>query len=51
MTTATSLFAPVENDLSLLINNLTSLVEAQHPILGAAAEHLFSAGGKEFALL
>ena len=46
MTTATSLFAPVENDLSLLINNLTSLVEAQHPILGAAAEHLFSAGGK-----
>jgi len=46
MTTATSLFDPVENDLSLLINNLTSLVQAQHPILGAAAEHLFSAGGK-----
>lgn len=46
MTTATSLFAPVENDLLLLIDNLTTLVEAQHPILGAAAEHLFSAGGK-----
>ncbi len=46
MTTATSIFAPVEKDLSVLIDNLTSLVEAQHPILGAAAEHLFSAGGK-----
>lgn len=46
MTTATSIFAPVEKDLSILIENLTSLVEAQHPILGAAAEHLFSAGGK-----
>ena len=46
MTTATSIFAPVEKDLSILIDNLTSLVEAQHPILGAAAEHLFSAGGK-----
>ncbi len=46
MTTATSIFAPVERDLSTLIDNLTSLVEAQHPILGAAAEHLFSAGGK-----
>lgn len=46
MTTATSLFDPVENDLSILIDNLTSLVQAQHPILGAAAEHLFSAGGK-----
>jgi len=46
MTTVTSLFHPVENDLRLLIDNLTKLVEAQHPILGAAAEHLFSAGGK-----
>ena len=46
MTTATSIFAPVEKDLSILIDNLTSLVEAQHPILGAAAEHLFTAGGK-----
>lgn len=46
MTTATAIFAPVEKDLSILIDNLTSLVQAQHPILGAAAEHLFSAGGK-----
>jgi all-trans-nonaprenyl-diphosphate synthase len=46
MTSVTSLFAPVERDLELLIKNLTGLVGAQHPILGAAAEHLFSAGGK-----
>ncbi len=46
MISVTSLFAPVERDLQLLIENLTSLVGAQHPILGAAAEHLFSAGGK-----
>jgi all-trans-nonaprenyl-diphosphate synthase len=46
MISVTSLFAPVENDLRLLIDNLTKLVGAQHPILGAAAEHLFSAGGK-----
>lgn len=46
MTTTTSIFAPVEEDLSILVANLTSLIQAQHPILGAAAEHLFSAGGK-----
>lgn len=46
MISVTSLFAPVENDLNVLIDNLTQLVGAQHPILGAAAEHLFSAGGK-----
>jgi all-trans-nonaprenyl-diphosphate synthase len=46
MTSATSLFAPVENDLSLLTKNLKSLVGARHPILSAAAEHLFGAQGK-----
>jgi all-trans-nonaprenyl-diphosphate synthase len=46
MISVSSFFAPVEDDLSLLIKNLTNLVGAQHPILGAAAEHLFSAGGK-----
>ncbi len=46
MISVTSLFAPVENDLRLLIENLTRLIGAQHPILGAAAEHLFGAGGK-----
>ena len=44
--TSTSIFAPVEHDLQVLIKNLTNLIGAQHPILGAAAEHLFSAGGK-----
>lgn len=46
MISVTSFFAPVEKDLNILIKNLTELVGAQHPILGAAAEHLFSAGGK-----
>jgi all-trans-nonaprenyl-diphosphate synthase len=46
MISVSSLFSPVEDDLSLLITNLTALVGAQHPILGAAAEHLFCAGGK-----
>lgn len=46
MTSATSLFAPVEADLSLLAKNLKGLVGARHPILSAAAEHLFGAGGK-----
>ncbi len=42
----TSLFAPVETDLKILTENLKKLVGARHPILGAAAEHLFDAGGK-----
>lgn len=42
----TSLLAPVENDLSLMTANLKQLIGARHPILGAAAEHLFDAGGK-----
>lgn len=46
MTSATSLFAPVETDLSILADNLKQLVGAGHPILSAAAEHLFGAGGK-----
>ncbi len=46
MTSATSLFAPVDADLSLLTDNLKQLVGARHPILYAAAEHLFGAGGK-----
>ncbi len=46
MTSVTSLFAPVDKDLSLLVENLKRLVSARHPILGAAAEHLFGAGGK-----
>ncbi|EKQ68202.1 solanesyl diphosphate synthase [Leptolyngbyaceae cyanobacterium JSC-12] len=46
MASATSLFAPVEDDLSLLAENLKSLIGARHPILYAAAEHLFGAKGK-----
>jgi all-trans-nonaprenyl-diphosphate synthase len=46
MASVTSLFAPVESDLDLLAQNLKGLVGARHPILFAAAEHLFGAGGK-----
>jgi len=42
----TSLLTPVENDLNILTENLKQLIGARHPILGAAAEHLFDAGGK-----
>ena len=46
MTSVTSLFAPVESDLDLMTQNLKGLVGSRHPILSAAAEHLFGAGGK-----
>lgn len=47
MTSSTiSLLTPVENDLHILTDNLKQLIGARHPILGAAAEHLFQAGGK-----
>jgi all-trans-nonaprenyl-diphosphate synthase len=46
MTSATSLFSPIEADLRLLTENLKQLVGVRHPILYAAAEHLFGAGGK-----
>jgi all-trans-nonaprenyl-diphosphate synthase len=46
MTSATSLFTPVEADLRLLADNLKQLVGNRHPILFMAAEHLFGAGGK-----
>lgn len=46
MASVTTLLAPVESDLSLLVENLKQLVGAKHPILYAAAEHLFGAGGK-----
>ncbi|WP_338429258.1 solanesyl diphosphate synthase [Synechococcus elongatus] len=46
MTSVTSLFAPVEADLQLLTDTLKQLIGARHPILYAAADHLFGAGGK-----
>ncbi|ELR97522.1 solanesyl diphosphate synthase [Gloeocapsa sp. PCC 73106] len=47
MISVTSLFMPVDNDLRLLTANLKKLIGTRHPILEAAAEHLFSAGGKK----
>ena len=47
MTTVTELLQPVELDLETLLSDLRSLIGAGHPILQAAAEHLFSAGGKK----
>ena len=46
MTTVTKLLQPVEIDLEHLLKDLRGLIGAGHPILQAAAEHLFSAGGK-----
>ena len=42
----TSLLAPVEQDLKKMTDRLKQLIGARHPLLGAAAEHLFDAGGK-----
>lgn len=46
MITTSSFLAPVDDDLNILTENLKQLVGARHPILRAAAEHLFDAGGK-----
>ena len=46
MRTVTQILEPVEQDIEILLNDLRSLIGAGHPILQAAAEHLFSAGGK-----
>nr|YP_009295768.1 prenyl transferase [Schimmelmannia schousboei]AOM64703.1 prenyl transferase [Schimmelmannia schousboei] len=41
-----NIFLPINNDLLTLDTNLKKMVGAKHPILYAAAEHLFTAGGK-----
>jgi len=41
------IFKPVETELEQLNKNLKKMVIAEHPILYAAAEKLFSAGGKK----
>jgi len=46
MTTVAKLLQPVESDLENLLSDLRNLIGAGHPLLPAAAEHLFSAGGK-----
>ncbi|MFN5855663.1 MAG: solanesyl diphosphate synthase [Pseudanabaenaceae cyanobacterium] len=45
-TSVIDIFAPVKDDLKILTANLKELVGAKHPILYAAAEHLFEAKGK-----
>jgi all-trans-nonaprenyl-diphosphate synthase len=47
MTSVLALFSPVEADLDQLSQNLQNLIGARHPILYAAAEHLFGAKGKQ----
>ena len=46
MATVAELLQPVEADLDTMLADLRSLIGAGHPILQAAAEHLFAAGGK-----
>nr|QUE28765.1 preA [Porphyropsis coccinea] len=41
-----SFFSLIEKDVEILNKNLQNMVGAKHPILYAAAEHLFRAGGK-----
>lgn len=44
--TSNYLFSTIDVELNSLNHNLRQLVGARHPVLGAASEHLFSAGGK-----
>jgi len=44
--TSKYIFSVIEDDLNNLNKNLKSMVGARHPVLNAASEHLFSAGGK-----
>ncbi|MBM5817292.1 MAG: solanesyl diphosphate synthase [Cyanobacteria bacterium K_Offshore_surface_m2_239] len=46
MSTVAELLMPVAADLDILVADLRQLIGARHPILQAAAEHLFAAGGK-----
>lgn len=46
MSISKNIFKPISNDLIILDNNLKKMVGAKHPVLYAAAEHLFNAGGK-----
>nr|YP_010335802.1 prenyl transferase [Chroothece richteriana]UNJ14208.1 prenyl transferase [Chroothece richteriana] len=46
MVASNLIFAPIEKDLSALNQNLQNMIGARHPVLYAAAEHLFAAGGK-----
>jgi all-trans-nonaprenyl-diphosphate synthase len=46
VSTVAELLQPVEADLDTMLADLRALIGAGHPILQAAAEHLFAAGGK-----
>lgn len=46
MTSISTILLPVNTELTILTKNLKKLVGSEHPILSAAAEHLFSASGK-----
>jgi all-trans-nonaprenyl-diphosphate synthase len=46
VSTVAELLMPVAADLDVLVADLRQLIGARHPILQAAAEHLFAAGGK-----
>nr|YP_010198421.1 prenyl transferase [Gracilaria pachydermatica]UAD86837.1 prenyl transferase [Gracilaria pachydermatica] len=46
MTIVPKILPNIYKDLLILETNLKKMVSAKHPILYAAAEHLFSAGGK-----
>lgn len=46
MANSTAFFYLIEEDLNILNKNLKNMVGAKHPILYAAAEQLFKAGGK-----
>ena len=46
MATSSPLFSPVEKELYNLEHNLKAVAGTRHPILYAAAKHLFEAGGK-----
>nr|YP_009243844.1 prenyl transferase [Sporolithon durum]AMK96086.1 prenyl transferase [Sporolithon durum] len=41
------MFSQIKLDLKILDSNLKKMIGARHPILYAAAEHLFDAGGKK----
>jgi len=47
MVSVAQVLQPVEADLEVLLGNLRNLIGAGHPLLQAAAEHLFQAGGKK----
>lgn len=40
------MFSQIHLELEILDSNLNRMIESRHPILYAAAEHLFNAGGK-----